>query len=190
MYRAVTLAAMQAGVDLKDSDKLLEVIQSTEFQFSIEDDTMMVSIDGADVTEEIRKPYITANVRYIAACPKAREQLVQMQRQFAEEPRKIVTEGRDQGTVAFPDADIKFYLTADPAERAKRRQADLRSQGGDDNLERIQDALEQRDASDESREVGPLKPAEDAVIIDTTHLTIDGVVDELLSWVKRGGPPI
>ena len=188
MYRAVTLAAMQAGVDFKDEDKLLRVIQNTDFQFSIEDDTMMVSIDGTDVTEEIRKPYITANVRYIASCPKAREQLVQMQRQFAEEPRKIVTEGRDQGTVAFPDADIKFYLIADLDERAKRRQTDLRSQGGDDSLERIQDALEQRDTSDRSRTVGPLKPAEDAVIIDTTHLTIDGVVDELLSWVKRGAP--
>jgi cytidylate kinase len=185
MYRAVTLAAMQAGIDLKDTDKLPNVIQNSDFHFEIEGNTMTVSIDGADVTDEIRKPYVTANVHYIAACPQARERLVEMQRQFAAGRQKIVTEGRDQGTVAFPDADIKFYLTADPTERAKRRQTDLRSQGGDDSLERIQDALEQRDASDQNRAVGPLKPAEDAVIIDTTHLTIDGVIDQLLSWVKK-----
>jgi len=168
MYRAVTLAAMQAGVDLKDSDKLLDVMENSEFRFSIEDDTMMVSIDGTDVTDQIRSPHITANVRYIASCPMAREKLVQMQRQFAADHERIVTEGRDQGTVAFSDADIKFYLIADLDVRAKRRQADLRSQGGGDNLEHLKDALEQRDASDENRTVGPLKPADDAVIIDTT----------------------
>ena len=186
MYRAVTLAAMQAGVDLKDSDKLLDVIENSQFRFSIENDTMMVSIDGIDVTDQIRSPHITANVRYIASCPMAREKLVRMQRRFAADRRKIVTEGRDQGTAAFSDADIKFYLVADLDVRAKRRQADLRSQGGDDTLGHIQDALEERDASDENRAVGPLKPADDAIIIDTTDLTIDGVVDELLSYVRHG----
>ncbi len=186
MYRAVTLAAMQAGVDLKDSGRLIDVIENSDFQFSIEDDTMMVSIDGNDVTGEIRSPHITANVRYIASCPMAREKLVRMQRQFAADHPKIVTEGRDQGTVAFSDADIKFFLIADLDIRAKRRLTDLRSQGGDDTLEHIKDALEQRDASDENRAVGPLKPADDAVIIDTTNLTINGVVDELLSYVRQG----
>jgi cytidylate kinase len=184
MYRAVTLAAMQARIDMSDEDKLLEVIEKSEFQFSVTDGKMSVCINGLDVTEQIRSPRITANARHIASCPKVRSELVHMQRQFASGRKKIVTEGRDQGTVAFPDADIKFYLVADAAVRAKRRQADLRAKGVDQSLERIQKAIEDRDKSDRDRTVGPLKPAEDAVIIDTTDLTIEGVVEKLLSYVK------
>ncbi len=146
---------------------------------------MSVRINGIDFTEQIRAPQVTANARYIASCPNVREKLVEMQRQFAAGLQKIVTEGRDQGTVAFPDADIKFYLVADSAERAKRRQADLHAKGDDQTLEQIQKAIEERDKSDESRTVGPLKPADDAVIIDTTDLSIDGVVEKLLSCVKE-----
>ena len=185
MYRAVTLAAMQAGVDMSDEDKLLDVIEKSEFQFSVTDDTMAVCINGTDVTEQLRSPDITANARYIASCPKTRSELVEMQRQFAAGRKKIVTEGRDQGTVAFPDADIKFYLVADSAVRARRRQADLRARGGDQSLEQIQKAIEERDKSDQNRAVGPLKPAKDAVIIDTTDLSIDGVVEKLLNFVKE-----
>ncbi len=111
MYRAVTLAAMQAGIDMSDEDSLLDVIEKSEFQFSIKDDKMIVSIDGLDVTEQIRSPDVTANARYIASSPKARRKLVEMQRQFAKSRQQIVVEGRDQGTVAFPDANIKFFLS-------------------------------------------------------------------------------
>jgi cytidylate kinase len=185
MYRAVTLAAMQAGIDLNDQDKLLGIMETSEFQFSVTDDKMLVSINGLDVTEQLRSPQVTANARYIASAPKAREKLVQMQRHFAAGRQKIVTEGRDQGTVAFKDADIKFYLIADPTTRARRRQADLRAKGDDQTLEQIQKAIEERDKSDRNRTVGPLKPAQDAVIIDTTDLSIDGVVEKLLSCVKE-----
>jgi cytidylate kinase len=185
MYRAVTLAAMQAGVDMSDEDKLLDVVEKSEFQFSIVNDKMVVCIDGTDVTGQIRSPQITANARHIASSPKAREKLVQMQRRFAAGRQQIVTEGRDQGTVAFSDADIKFYLIADPAERARRRQAELRSRGGDQSLDQIQKAIEERDKSDQNRAVGPLRPAKDAVIIDTTDLSIDEVVQKLLSCVKE-----
>ncbi len=187
MYRAVTLAAMKASVNMNNEDELLGVIQTNKFEFSVRDDEMSVRINGIDVTEQIRAPQVTANARYIASCPNVREKLVEMQRQFAATRQKIVTEGRDQGTVAFPDADIKFYLVADSAARAKRRQADLRAKGDDQTLEQIQKAIEERDKSDENRTVGPLKPAEDAVIIDTTDLSIDDVVEKLLSYVK-GGP--
>jgi cytidylate kinase len=183
MYRAVTLAAMRAGVDLSDEQKLLDVMQKHEFQFSDRAGKMIVRIDGADVTEDIRSPEVTANARYIAAAPKVRERLVQMQRQFAAGRQKIVTEGRDQGTVAFCDADIKFFLTADLAERARRRQAELgisESQSATD----IQKAIEQRDKSDQERAVGPLKPAEDAIVVDTTNLSIEQVVEKLADYVK------
>ncbi len=185
MYRAVTFAAMQAGVDLSDESKLFGVMEKSEFQFTAKGDKMMVRIDGIDVTDQLRNPQITANARYIAAAPKAREKLVRMQRQFAAGQEKIVTEGRDQGTVAFADADIKFFLTAEPGERARRRQAELRARGVNEPLEQIQSAIEERDKSDESRAVGPLKPAEDAILVDTTDLNIEQVVDKLLGFVKE-----
>ena len=185
MYRAVTLAAMQAEVDMSDQDKLLGVMETSEFQFSLRDGKMLVCINGIDVTGQIRRPQITANARYIASSPKARGKLVQMQRQFASGRQKIVTEGRDQGTVAFSDADIKFYLIADSIERARRRQAELRAKGSDQSLEQIQKAIEERDKSDENRTVGPLRPAEDAIVVDTTDLSIEEVVEKLLCYVKE-----
>ena len=185
MYRAVTLAAMQAGIDLSDEKKLLGVTQTCEFQFSVKEGKMMVCIDNIDVTEQIRRPQVTANSRYLASAPKVREKLVQMQRQFATDRQKIVTEGRDQGTVAFGDADIKFYLTADLAARARRRQAELRAKGGDQSLEQIQRDIEERDKRDRNRAVGPLRPARDAIVVDTTDLSIGEVVDKLLCYVKE-----
>jgi len=190
MYRAVTLAAMQSGIDLKNEQELLEVIQKSEFQFREQKGEMKVCINGIDVTEQIRSPQVTANARYIASAPKVREKLVQMQRKFAAEQQSIVTEGRDQGTVAFGDADIKFFLTAESIERARRRQAELRTKGGVENLEQIalpqiQKAIEERDKSDRNRTVGPLKPAGDAIVVDTTNLSIEQVVEKLLSHVKE-----
>ena len=185
MYRAVTLAAMRAGVDLNDEQKLLNITQMCDFQFSEQAGKMTVHIDGSDVTEQIRDPEVTASARYIAVAPRVRDQLVRMQRQFAAGRHKIVTEGRDQGTVAFDDADIKFYLTADPVERAKRRQAELRAKGIDGDLEQIREAIEKRDESDESRAVGPLKPAEDAIIVDTTDMSVEQVVEKLAGYIKE-----
>jgi cytidylate kinase len=185
MYRAVTLAAMRAGVDLNDERKLLDITQSREFQFSVSTGKMTIHIDNTDVTEEIRNPEVTANARYIAAAPSVRDQLVRMQRQIAAGRHKIVTEGRDQGTVAFNDANMKFYLTADLAERARRRQAELQTKDKGERLENIKKAIEERDISDRSRAVGPLKPAEDAIIIDTTNMSIEQVVEKLAEYVKE-----
>ena len=183
MYRAVTLAAMRAGVDMNDEEKLLGVLRNGEFQFDIKEGKTVVQIDGVDVTEQIRGSGVTANARHIASAAKVREKLVEMQRQFAARHEKIVTEGRDQGTAAFPKADIKFYLTAEATERARRRQAELRAEGRE-NLEQIQRDIEERDKSDENRGVGPLRPADDAIVVDTTDLSIEEVVEKLLCCVK------
>ena len=185
MYRAVTFAAMQAGVDLSHEQKLLDVLHRHRFQFSSHAEGMSVTIDDVDVTEQIRSPDVTARARYIASAPKVREELVRMQRDFAAGRRKIVTEGRDQGTVAFADADVKFFLTADPAERARRRQAELLAKGCNESLDQTRKAIEERDSSDRSRTVGPLKPAEDAIVVDTTELTIEQVVARLAELVKE-----
>jgi cytidylate kinase len=184
MYRAVTLAAIRAGVDLSDEKKLLGVMRTSKFQFSVKDGLMKAAIDGVDVSDEIRSPEVTEKARYIASAVKVREKLVQMQRQFAAGEKKIVTEGRDQGTVAFGDADIKFYLTADVRERARRRQAELADKGESKSVEEIQKAIEERDKSDQTRTMGPLKPADDAIIIDTTDLSIEEVVEKILGFVK------
>jgi cytidylate kinase len=184
MYRAVTLAAMKAGVDLSDEKNLLGVMRTSKFQFSVKEGLMKAAIDGIDVTEQIRSPGVTEKARYIASAAMVREKLVRMQRHFAAREKKIVTEGRDQGTVAFPDAGIKFYLTARIVERARRRQAELRAKGIDYGIEKIQASLEKRDRSDQSRTVGPLKIAKDAIIIDTTDLNIEEVVEKVLGFVK------
>jgi cytidylate kinase len=185
MYRAVTLAAIQQNADLRDQDELLGVLLNTKFKFSAKNHKMFVSINSADVTEKIRDPQVTANARYIASAEKLREKLVQMQRDFAARHKKIVTEGRDQGTVAFPNANIKFYLTADPAERARRRQAELLAKGQKQTIVDILKSIEERDESDINRNVGPLKPADDAIVIDTTNLTIEKVVQVLLVHVNE-----
>ncbi|MHC4062529.1 MAG: (d)CMP kinase [Planctomycetota bacterium] len=184
MYRAVTLAAMQAGIDMDDEQELLGVMRDRKFQFAVNEGKTEVRIDGTDVTERIRAPQVTANARHIASAEKVREELVRMQRQFATGEEKIVTEGRDQGTVAFPNADVKFYLTADLAERAKRRQAELGVEG-QRNLAQTQRAIEERDKSDQNRGVGPLRPAQDAIVVDTTNLSIDEAAETLLACVEE-----
>ena len=183
MYRAVTFAAIQEGVDLENEERLLGIIEKNDFRFSAKNDLMTVRINGIEVTEQLRDPEVTANARYIAAAPKVREKLVQMQRQYATEQERIVTEGRDQGTVAFPDAEAKFFLIAQPRERAKRRLAELQEKGIDGSLEEIQELIEKRDKTDTERNVGPLKPAQDAIEIDTTNLNIEQVLDKILEYV-------
>jgi CMP/dCMP kinase len=188
MYRAATLAVIQDGADLTDETRVLEVIDDTVFSFKATTDGMRVQIDGIDATTQIRDPHVTANARYIACLTPARERLVDMQRKFAEVYQRIVTEGRDQGTVVFPDADVKFFLTADIDERARRRQAELKGKGIQQSNYEIRQSILKRDQSDESRAVGPLKPADDAINVDTTGLTIDEVVEKLITCVKKKCP--
>ncbi len=187
MYRAMTFAAMRDAVDLKDESQLIGVISRHTFEFEPGDDAMRVFLDGQLVTDQIRSPELTANVRCIASSPPMRATLVQMQRQFARRWGRVVTEGRDQGTVVFPDADVKFYLVADATERARRRKLELESQGIEADLDELRRAIESRDRSDESRAVGPLKPAPDAICVDTTRMTVEEVVECLLNRIGSGG---
>lgn len=184
MYRALTLAAMQAKVDLNNDNLLIDVLNKNSFLFKADDDKMFASINGRDVTGQLRSVEVTANAKYISSSKKVRQRLVQMQREFADTYEKIVTEGRDQGTVVFPDATVKFFLTADLRQRAKRRQAELAAKGIAQSLESIERAVNERDKSDRSRTVGPLKPADDAIAVDTTALSIEQMVQKLLELVK------
>ncbi len=185
MYRAVTLAAMRRGVDLASEEQILHVIENTRFNFAEQAGSLKAYVDGLEVTGQIRSPEVTRNARYVASAPKVRQKLVEMQRRFAEATEKVVTEGRDQGTVVFPEADVKFYLTAEPLVRAKRRQAELEAAGTKRQLEQVYRAIQDRDVSDEGRAVGPLRPADDAITVDTTELSIEEVVDKLLAYIEE-----
>ncbi|MHC4130372.1 MAG: (d)CMP kinase [Planctomycetota bacterium] len=185
MYRAVTFAAMEARIDLQDEDQLLAVLKKKQFRFEDRDGIMRTYVDELDVTEQIREPDVSAKARYIASVENIRHKLVQMQRQYAAGRRKVVTEGRDQGTIAFPQADIKFFLTADIGVRAQRRYDELNAKGKNESLDDVKKAIDNRDKSDQARKVGPLKPADDAIVIDTTGLSIEQVVEKLFQFVKK-----
>lgn len=189
MYRAVTLAAVERGIDPADTSKVRSLFDRCRFEFYPVAEGMQVFVDNQDKTVDIRNPKITEQVKYIASAPALREKLVQMQQAFAAGCLRIVTEGRDQGTVAFPDAMIKFFLTADPRERAMRRHKELLAAGKDSLLEQVLGDQAIRDASDENRSVGPLKPAADAVMIDTTMLSVEQVLDKMQNLIreKTGG---
>lgn len=183
-YRAVTLAALDAGVDLTDAQSVLGVMDKTDFKFFHEGDVLKVVIDGVDATTAIRSMEVTENAKYIANQPALREKLVKLQRDFAGRFERVVTEGRDQGTVVFPKAAFKFFLTADPRERARRRYKELTAAGKDIDFDTLTREIAARDASDETRSVGPLKPAADAVVIETTQTDAAGVVAHMLDIIE------
>jgi cytidylate kinase len=185
MYRAVTLAAMQAGVDMTDERALVEVLDKKQFRFEVEGGRTVVWIDGVELSGQIRSQQVTSNVHYIADSAAVRSRLVAMQRAFASEHGRVVTEGRDQGTVVFPDADVKFYLLADAAERARRRRMELAERGETVNIEALENEILARDMKDIGRGVGALKRAEGAIVVDSTNLSIEEVVEKVLTLVKE-----
>jgi cytidylate kinase len=187
MYRALTLKAMRSGTDLEDEGALVEIAKSTEIELGYEDGRQAVLLDGEDVAGEIRTAELTKNVKYVARVPGVRHEMVRMQRNMGSRSGAVM-EGRDITTVVFPDADYKFYLDADPEERALRRFKELKESGGRVSLEDIKKDVVSRDESDMKRSVGALKIADDAIVIDTTDLTIDGVVERVLSHIKDTGP--
>ncbi|MBW8035552.1 MAG: (d)CMP kinase [Planctomycetes bacterium] len=184
MYRAVTLAAIADDIDLADEDALFGVLESKQFEFNTHDNQMEVKINGIDATEGIRRPDITINVKYIAKAAKIRKKLVDMQRKFAKKHDKIVTEGRDQGTIAFPNADYKFFLIADVEERARRRHAEFTEKGLNIDLDVLEKDIRKRDESDTTRKNGPLIKAGGAIEIDSTKLDAEAVVKKILQHIN------
>ncbi len=180
MYRAVALAAMRRGASWDDAAALGRLAQEVQIEFA----GGRVLLDGEDVTEEIRTPEVTAAIHYVADNPVVRQHLVEQQRRIAR-GGNIVTEGRDQGTVAFPDAECKIFLTASPEERARRRVEDLRRQGQQVTWEEVLAHQNERDQRDATRPVGRLMKAEDAIEVYTDGLTPEEVVARLEAIVKK-----
>lgn len=180
MYRAVSLAAVRARLDWNDPEALATLAR----QISIELHPTQVLLDGEDVTTEIRRSAITAVTHYAASNPGVREHLVHLQRELAGGDN-VVAEGRDQGTVVFPMAECKIFLTASPEERARRRHLDLQRRGESAPLEEVLTQQNERDQSDRSRHVGPLIPAADAIQVITDGLSQDEVVSRLELLVRQ-----
>jgi cytidylate kinase len=182
MYRAVTLAALQSGTDLSSDQALGELVRGLSVSFP----SGRVLLNHEDVTSAIRSVEVTAASRFVADSPSVRRQLVEWQRTFAAQ-ENTVTEGRDQGTLVFPDAFCKFYLTASAEERARRRLADHQARGEAVRFETVVEDQRARDDCDQARAIAPMKPAPDATVIDTTGRTIDQVVQELIERIKSAG---
>ena len=185
MYRAVALAALK-GCVIRDPHAVAELSRNVRIDLNFAVEPVAVLLDGRDVTADIRMPEVT-NVTYCAADnPEVRSELVRRQRMIASRLESLVTEGRDQGTVVFPNAEFKFFIDARPQERARRRVHQLALKGIDTPYETILQELLIRDERDKSRSVGPLKPADDAVTIDSTEMNLSEVVTLLAQLVAAG----
>ncbi len=183
-YRAVTLLALRQGIDLADEAALAELARGMDIRMVSTGGRIGVLLDGLDVTDEIRTEGVSANSRYAAASPAVREVLVELQRRLGRQLGSFVTEGRDQGSVVFPEADLKFYLDARPAERARRRREELRSHGQQADYDAVLAAIEDRDRRDRGRAVGPLRVPGGATVIDTSDMDIAQVTERMLQHAR------
>jgi len=180
MYRAVTLAALRGGVDVSDPQAVQRLLDELRLDMS----PSRVLLNGEDVSQKIRAGTVTAASGAVADSPVVRRRLVEWQRQIAA-GRNMVCEGRDQGTVVFPQAECKFFLVAQPEERARRRQRDMAARGENVAWDEVLNAQELRDARDRERDLAPMIPASDAIILDSTQLTMDQVVERMEQHVRQ-----
>jgi cytidylate kinase len=185
MYRAVAWEALRQGIDLEDEAALSSLIDATKIDFREGGGNTRTYIGGRDVSDEIRSPEASQASSIISTFEGVRKRLVAMQREMGRRnERGAVIEGRDIGTVVFPDADIKFYLDSSIAERAKRRQMDLLRSGVTVDLSETVREFQIRDDRDSQRRLSPLKPAADSTLIDSTRLKLEEVVDLMLNRIR------
>ncbi|WP_423895813.1 (d)CMP kinase [Candidatus Pelagadaptatus aseana] len=183
LYRLTALAAERQGVSFDDKAGLAEVAASLDVEFEPSDHGTIIWLAGDDVSQAIRAEQVGMNASVVAACDEVRLALLQRQRDFAVAPG-LVADGRDMGTTVFPDASVKVFLTASAAERARRRVLQLEAAGADADYDTILSDIESRDKADRERTVSPLKPAEDATLLDCTELGIEQVLAKILLLTK------
>jgi len=180
MYRAMALAGMDLGIDLFDADALVELVESIDLEVDCGPTYTRVRVDGRDVSEAIRSMAVSRSTSQVAKCQPVREFLVKQQRQIGAKLGSFVTEGRDQGSVVFPDADLKFVLEATPEKRAERRHQELVADGEEVAYEEVLDNLQRRDRADARHWASLLVPGA-ATVINTTNMTLHEVVEHLAS---------
>jgi cytidylate kinase len=183
MYRAIGLKALTTGVDVKDEARMAELARETEVDVTMLSSGTRILLDGVDVTDELRSPEVSSAASAVAALGPVRERMVEIQRAVGAEGG-IVAEGRDIGSVVFPDAEVKIYLDADLTTRAERRKRELNGKGTEVELGKVERDIRSRDKTDSDRRHSPLVVPEGAVIVDTTQLTIEEQIDEVLREVR------
>jgi len=183
MYRAVALAALERGVPLEDAPRVAALAESIRIEFS----DGAVLVDGRDVSTEIRTERITLATRPVADAPPVRDAMKKVQRRMAQ-GIDVVTEGRDQGSVVFPQAELKVFLTASAEERARRRHREEIDRGQAATLEAVLEAQSARDDADRSRPVGTMRPADDAVVLETDGMSPEEVIDRLVALLEARRP--
>ena len=183
MYRAITLKIINENIDLSKVDKLQDMLDGLDLEVSFNEDSQEIYLDGTLLGEEIRSPEVTALVADVSAIAGVRKRLLGVQREVAKS-HDVVLEGRDIGTVVFPDADIKIYMVADVRVRALRRQKDFAQQGIDKSVEELEKAILERDEHNAKRKLAPMKAAKDAITLDTTELSIDDQIEFIVSRVE------
>ena len=183
MYRAVALATIEARIDPTDSEAVVTVAEVAEIDLAGDPDSLKVWLNDRDVTEEIRTESVTAMSSVVSTIPGVRRAMVKRQREMGE--RGAVLNGRDIGTVVFPNADLKFFLTASPEERAERRFNEDRQANAHVSLEQTMTEMTERDRRDSTRADSPLKIAEDAIVIDSSALSIEQVFARMMEYVHR-----
>ena len=179
MYRVATLHVLRSEVDLDDSAAIISAVADLPLTIGTDPEAEQILLDGEDVSEEIRGAAVTQAVSAVSAVAEVRAQLVALQRELTGSAGRIVVEGRDIGTVVLPGADVKIYLTASAEARAQRRNAQNIAEGRGDDYEGVLADVQRRDNLDSTRKASPLRPADDSVLVDTSDLGIDGVIDRL-----------
>ena len=185
MYRAVALQAKRKGVDLKDREKVSRLCRDLDLHFKTLDGTTRLFVGAEDISTAIRSPEMDMLSSAVSAIKEVREAMTLLQRKMAEQGG-VVAEGRDMGTVVFPDADYKFFVNADPGVRAGRRYRERLERGESVSRGEVEKELKKRDDQDMTRALAPLVPAQDAIIIDTTHLSVEEVVEKMVRTMERG----
>jgi len=184
MYRCVTLAMINAGIHVSNTEQINDLLENISIDLLDKNGKLQIMMNNLDVSNDIRSGKVTENVSAVSALKNVREAMVKMQRNIASKTN-CVMEGRDIGTVVFPNAGYKFYLSADSVVRAERRQRDLLALGDEKSIQELIEDINRRDEYDSSREISPLKKAEDAIEINTTDLTIDGQVSKIIEIVNK-----
>lgn len=185
MYRVATLAVLRAGVDPSDTAAVIAATADLPLEVSDDPDSKQVLLAGEDVSRVIREDEVTRNVSAVSAVPEVRQNLVELQRKLACEVHRAIVEGRDIGTVVLANAPAKAFMTASAAVRAQRRHDQNVAAGIDSDFDTVLASVERRDAADSSRATSPLRPAEDATIVDTSEMTLEEVLDTLINIVKE-----
>lgn len=188
MYRVATLAVLRQGVDPADKQAVISATANLPLEVSDDPDSTQVLFDGADVSRVIREDEVTQNVSAVSAIPEVRENLVALQRTLAQRAHRAIVEGRDIGTVVLADAPAKAFMTASAEVRAQRRHDQNEKAGIASDFESVLADVQRRDAADSSRATSPLRPADDATIVDTSDMSPEDVVQALINVVKESRP--